>query len=77
MPKVDLVKCGGDINTAIRRLRRLSEKAFLWVAYRSKEHYVKPTTKRRLAKMTASKRIFKQRRKHEQTQERMRRSGRY
>ena len=45
-----------SVDIALKKLKRLCEKANVWTALRKKEHYEKPTTQRKRAKQAAIKR---------------------
>jgi len=59
MPKVEVMKCGGNIEVAIRRLKRMCDRLGVLKRMRELEHHVKDTTKRRRNKDAARKRVLK------------------
>jgi ribosomal protein S21 len=59
MPKVEVSKCGGNAEVAIRRLKRLCDRLGVLKRMRELEHHVKATTKRRRNKDAARKRVLK------------------
>jgi ribosomal protein S21 len=59
MPKVEVSKCGGNAEVAIRRLKRLCDRLGVLKRMRDLEHHVKATTKRRRNKDAARKRVLK------------------
>lgn len=59
MPKVEVTKCGGNVDVAIRRLKRMCDRLGVLKRMRELEHHVKPTTKRRRDKDAARKRVLK------------------
>jgi len=50
---------GGDVEGALRRLKRENEKAGVWGALAQGEHYVKPGERRRIKSRRARKRVAK------------------
>lgn len=58
MPSVDVSKCP-NVEVALRRLKRSSEKEGLPARQRELESHTKPTTVRRLARIAARKRTLK------------------
>ena len=60
MPKVEVTKCGGNAEVAIRRLKRLCDRLGVLKRMRELEHHVKATTKRRRNKDAARKRVLKE-----------------
>jgi ribosomal protein S21 len=59
MPKVEVTKCGGNVEVAIRRLKRMCDRLGVLKRMRELEHHVKATTKRRRDKDAARKRVLK------------------
>ena len=59
MPNIDVTRCG-DLNTALRRLKRLCEKLGVLSGLRD-NFYVKPSEARRKAKNAAIRRANKKR----------------
>ena len=64
MPTIDATRCN-HVDIAIRRFRRACEKSGVFGRLREVEYFRKPTTLRRLARITARKRhmklVFRQR----------------
>ena len=56
MPEVDVNKCKGHVDTAIRRLKRLCDKLGIAKRWRELEYHEKSTEKRRRQKAAAVKR---------------------
>jgi small subunit ribosomal protein S21 len=56
---IEVSKCNGQVEIAIRRLKRLCDKLGIQKRMRELEHHVKPTTKRRRARAAAVKRQLK------------------
>ena len=56
MPEVDVNKCKGHVDTAIRRLKRLCDKLGIAKRWRELEYHEKGTEKRRRQKAAAVKR---------------------
>lgn len=59
MPSIDVHKCNGQVEVAIRRFKRLCDKLGLPKRMRELEHHVKKTTIRRRNKAAAVKRHMK------------------
>ncbi len=56
MPTIDVSKCNGVVEIAIRRLKRLCEKLGIPKQLKTLEHHVKKSECRRKAKAAAQKR---------------------
>jgi small subunit ribosomal protein S21 len=59
MPSIEVSRCRGQVEIAIRRLKRLCDRLGIHKSLREREHYVKPTTKRRKDRASARKRLLK------------------
>lgn len=55
MPQISL-RSKDSLEFALKKLKRLCDKANIWTAVRKKESFEKPTTKRKRAKQAAIKR---------------------
>lgn len=56
MPDIDVNKCKGQVDTALRRLKRLCDKLGVARRWREIEHHEKKTSKRRRQIAAAKKR---------------------
>lgn len=72
MPKVE-VKSGMSIDGALRRLKRVCEKAGIPTRSRQKSAYEKPTEKRKREKAVKKKRLMKKQMKEREAREKHRR----
>jgi ribosomal protein S21 len=77
MPKIEVTKCGGNADVAIRKLKRLCDRLGILKRIRALEHHVKATTKRRRMKDAARKRVLKRQSQLEATILGRRRRQRY
>ncbi|MBM94007.1 MAG: 30S ribosomal protein S21 [Legionellales bacterium] len=76
MPKIEVTKCGGNAEVAIRRLKRLCDRLGIQKRIRALEHHVKKTTKQRRMKDAARKRSLKRQATLEATRRSTRRRAR-
>lgn len=59
MPSIEVHKCKGKLEVALRRFKRLCDRLGVARRLREIEYYEKPTTKRKKANETAKKRQLK------------------
>ena len=59
MPKIDVSKCGGNVDVAIRKLKRICDRLGILKRMRDIERHVKNSEKKRLSKGAAIRRSQK------------------